>query len=94
MKPVLDSAEKFQAFYKSLANHQIRIKHHFAQLVTLLESENPYFKYPVIGVLYTFEQSTHLGIVQAIFHELKKDGSLGAPAVVRNPIFTNKLETP
>lgn len=81
------------AFIQSLEVHQIRPKQNFGQLVTLLDSDNPHFKYPVVGVLYVWEQGTDLSIISAVFHHQKEDGKLNAPAVVKHPIFTNKINS-
>ena len=78
-----------EKFYQSLQNHQISVTHGFAQKVTLLSSDNPYYNYPRQGVLVCFEQGTNLSQIVSVFHELKEDGSLGAPGVVKNPKFNN-----
>lgn len=85
--------EQFIKFNKSMESHQVKISQ-YSQLVTLLDSDNPYFKYPVVGVIHVYEQTTTLGVNGAVFHQLQGDGSLSAPAVVRNPIFTNKVKHP
>lgn len=79
--------EKSMNFLNSLDIHQIKLHHGFAQKIRLMSSENTYFKYPVIGVLVAFEQGTDLSIIQAIFHKQDADGSLGAPAVVKKPVY-------
>ena len=78
-------------FFKSLDNHQIKSTGSdvwFNLVVTLTASDNPYLQYPVTGVIRVVEQGTHLGISKAVFHQLNADGTLGAPVVVDNPVFT------
>lgn len=71
-------------FLKSLELHQIKLCGGFAQRVMLEKSDNPYFHYPVLGVVVILEQGIDLSIISAIFHKEKADGSLGAPAVIKN----------
>lgn len=80
-------SEKSMNFLNSLDTHQIKLHNGFAQKIRLVTSENPYFKYPVIGVLVAFEQGTDLSIITAIFHKQNTDGSLGAPAIVKKPVY-------
>lgn len=79
-------------FLNSLQAHQI--KGHgivgFPLSVELLSSANDCLSYPVKGVIVIQEQGTDLSIISAVFHRLNDDGSLGAPVVVKRPVFTHR----
>ena len=76
--------------YTSLRNHQITGKGTvgFPLFVTLTQSDNQHLQYPIRGVLVINEQGMDLRIIQAVFHELREDGSLGPPVTAENPRFT------
>jgi hypothetical protein len=78
-------------FQDSLRDHQINGKGivGFSQVVTLHSSENPHFNYPVKGIITIIEQGNDLSIVSAVFRQFRDDGSLNAPVVVKNPVFTH-----
>lgn len=77
------------ALFASLDNHGIPCAGitNFGLRGVLINSDNKYLRYPVNGVLVIVEQGTDLSI-KAVFHRLKSDGSLEAPVVVGNPMFT------
>lgn len=60
----------------------------FSQMVTLTSSSNPHLDYPCKGVLRILEQGTDLSIVNAVFHRLHDDNTLGPPVSARAPVFT------
>ena len=78
------------AFHDSLRAHQIKGQgiRGFSLVVNLMSSENDYLSYPVKGVITINEQGTDLSVSIAVFRHLKEDGSLGAPVVTKNPVFT------
>jgi len=84
------TTEQRAAFHASLRAHQIKTRgiDGFPLVVNLMASENDYLSYPAKGVISINEQGTDLSVIVAIFRRLKDDGSLGAPVVVKNPVFT------
>lgn len=81
----------FINFFISLKNHQIKPVQGFSLFGKLISYEHgaypPRVNLPKWGVLCILEQGTNLGIISAVFHSLNEDGGLGAPCVVKHPIF-------
>lgn len=76
-------------FHDSLKTHRIKCAgtSWFSLPITLTDSDNNYLSYPVAGVIRFAEQGVDLSIIQAIFHALKDDGSLGPPVSAPNARF-------
>lgn len=83
------SFEKRLKQIESMKNHQIKGAgiSGFTLMVRLEMSENTYIRYPAHGAIQILEQGTDLSVISAVFHRQNEDGSLGAPVVVRNPVF-------
>jgi hypothetical protein len=80
-------------FHDSLKIHRIKSAgtSWFSLPVTLEASENTYLSYPVDGVIRFAEQAVDLSIMQAIFHNLNADGSLGPPVSAPNAQFRYRV---
>lgn len=76
-------------FHDSLNTHRIKCAgtSWFSLPITLTASDNNYLSYPIAGVIRFAEQGVDLSIIQAIFHALKDDGSLGPPVSAPNARF-------